>query len=115
MLKQRKKKVKDGIKEKFINEFKNALNDNELIEYIINLLGRNLSIFYEKNISNKSLNLIINSEIIASVRSFMDNCKQFTKNLISSDIVVNAKEFINVQATLEKKIKKIFILRIKDL
>ena len=106
LIETKKKKVKDEIKEKFINEFKNALNDNEFIEYIINLLGRNLSIFYERNISNKNLKLIINSEIIATVRTFLDNCKQFTKNLISSNVVVNAKEFIDIQATLEKKNKE---------
>ena len=106
LVETKKKKVKDQIKEKFINEFKNALNDKELIEYIINLIGRNLSIFYEKTISNKSLNLIINSEIITSVKSFMNNCKLFTKNLISSDIVINAKDFIDVQASLEKKNKE---------
>ena len=106
LIETKKKKVKDEIKEKFINEFKNALNDNEFIEYIINLLGRNLSIFYERNISNKNLKLIINSEIIATVRTFLNNCKQFTKNLISSNVVVNAKEFIDIQATLEKKNKE---------
>ena len=106
LIETKKKKVKDEIKEKFINEFKNALNDNEFIEYIINLLGRNLSIFYERNISNKNLKLIINSEIIDTVRTFLNNCKQFTKNLISSNVVVNAKEFIDIQATLEKKNKE---------
>ena len=106
LVETKKIKVKDGIKEKFINEFKNVLKDNELIEYIINLLGRYLSIFYERNISNKSLNLIINSEIISSVKSFLSNCKEYTINLISSDIVTNAKEFIDVQASLEKKNKE---------
>ena len=106
LVETKKIKVKDGIKEKFINEFKNVLKDNELIEYIINLLGRNLGIFYERNISNKSLNLIINSEIISSVKSFLNNCKQYTINLISSEVVINAKDFIDVQASLEKHNKE---------
>ena len=110
-----KSKVMDIIKKKFINEFTKALNDSEFIEYIINLLGRNLSIFYEKQISNNSLNLIINSENIEKAKTFMDKCKTFTKNLISLDIISNAKEFIDKQATLEKKIRKILILKIKDL
>ena len=97
-----KGKVMDIIKKKFINEFTKALNDNEFIEYIINLLGRNLSIFYDKQISNNSLNLIINSQNIQNAKTFMDKCKAFTKNLISLDIITNANEFIDKQATLEK-------------
>ena len=95
-------KIKDIIKEKFINEFKYVQKDKELINYIVTLLGRNLSIFYEKNISNNSLNLIVNSEIISNVTTFMNNCKQFTKNLTSSYIISNANDFIDKQASLEK-------------
>ena len=101
-----KSKVMDIIKKKFINEFTKALNDREFIEYIINLLGRNLSIFYDKQISNNSLNLIINSENIEKAKTFMDKCKAFTKNLISLDTISNAKEFIDKQAILEKKNKE---------
>ena len=95
-------KIKDLIKGKFINEFKSILKDNEFIDYIINLLGRNLNIFYGKTISNISLNLIANSEIIANVKNFMNNCKEFTKNLISEITIIKSKEFINQQVILEK-------------
>ena len=102
----KKQKVKNGIREKFNNEFKNVLDDKKFIEYIINLLGRNLSIFYEKNISNKNLNLLINSEIISSIKIFMNKCKKFVGDLISNDIIYNAKDFIDMQASLEKKNKE---------
>ena len=97
-----KNKIKDLIKEKFIKEFTIILNDQEFNNYIITLLGRNLSIFYEQSISNKSLNLIINSEIISTVKAFMKQCKSFTRNLIASDIISKAKDFIDKQACLEK-------------
>ena len=102
LIEKNKTKVKDNIKEKFINEFINVLDDNKLIDYFITLLGRNLSIFYEKNISNTSLNLLINSEIIKSVETFMMKCKNMTKDLISSVIISNANDFIDKQASLEK-------------
>ena len=98
--------LKESIKEKYINEFKNILKNNELIDYIINLLGRNLRIFYDKDISNKSLNLIINSEILKKIKIFMNTCKNFAKSLISSDIISKEHDFIDRQAYLEKKNKE---------
>ena len=109
-----KNKIKELIKDNFINKFTKVLNDGQLIVYIINLLGKNLNIFYDKTISNKSLNLIIKTDIISNIKIFMNNCKKIIKNLISSDIISKAKEFIDKQACLEKKITKILILKIKE-
>ena len=95
--------IKETIQKEFVNEFKKVKNDNELINYILSILGRNLKIFYGKKISNKSLNKIFNSEIINNTINFIKFYKKNVKKIISKEIVIKAKEFLDLQAYLEKK------------
>ena len=95
--------IKETIQKEFVNEFKKVKNDNELINYILSILGRNLKIFYGKKISNKSLNIIFNSEIINNTINFIKFYKKNVKKIISKEIVIKAKEFLDLQAYLEKK------------
>ena len=102
-IKENINKIKESIKEKFIKEFKNVKNDKDFINYIISILGRNLEKFYGKAISNKSLNIIFNSQIINNVIDFMQSYKENVKAIIANEISIKAKEFINKQVQLEKQ------------
>ena len=59
-----------------MKEFNYVYKDNAFIDYILNLLGRNLTIFYDKQISKKSLNMILNSSVVKNVENFMKNVKK---------------------------------------
>ena len=69
------KKIKNNIIELAINDFlynyREVKNDSLFIDYLLTILGRKLKDFF-KNISNSGLNLIINSNIIRNIKSFMN-------------------------------------------
>ena len=87
----------------FVEDYKTVLNDHDFINYIINLIGRNLKLFFnDNNISNRSLNFIINSSIMKNIINFINDHKKKLKKLIVDIINKNSIDFINKQADLEK-------------
>ena len=63
-----------------------------------------LSDFYDlvKNTTNKSKNLFLKSDFISSINRIYVSYKEYIKKLIKSDTDKNSKEFIEMQANLEK-------------
>ena len=86
---------------KFIEEFKKVKNDGELIDYIIEIIIENLKEFYKHNISNKTFNLLNNSNFIKSVKYFITDYKKFIKQLILSEVEDKSKIFLDIQAKIE--------------
>ena len=92
----------------FINNYKYVLKEEEFVDYIINIFGKNLYIFYEnyiKNISNASFNLLNNSSTISSIKSYISFYKTKTKEIIEPIIKNKANDFIEFQASIEKEKK----------
>lgn len=98
----------------FITGFKTVMNDLQFINYLIDIFGRNLySFFSEHNnisnmthITNNSLNLIINSTMIKTVKEMMQFYKLQVKNIIKNFVSQKAEEFIDIQVNIEKDKKK---------
>ena len=100
------KKIKNNIIETVINDFlynyREVKNDSLFIDYLLTILGKKLKEFF-KNISNSGLNLIIKSNIIRNIKSFMNAFKNILKNSIEQDVNTIIKEFIDDQVIMEKK------------
>ena len=83
------KKIKNNIIETVINDFlynyREVKNDSLFIDYLLTILGKKLKEFF-KNISNSGLNLIIKSNIIRNIKSFMNAFKNILKNSIEQDV-----------------------------
>ena len=88
--------------DKFIKEYKLVKKDDELLNYLINILGRNLGLFYNKSIYNASLNILIESKIFEIINIFISYYKMKTIEEIKSIIEEKSKIFIDYQATEEK-------------
>ena len=117
MIKENKEKGKELIN-KIIDEFKKyklRLSGKEFINYIINMLGKNLIIFYQDyitNISNLTLNFIYNSNVISEIRKKISLLTKNSKATIESITIKKALEFINLQAC--KEISKMKNMEIKN-
>ena len=89
----------------FIGNYKNVLKDDEFINYIIDILVKNLKSFYKEDIikmSNASYNLIYHSDIIKNIKEFIFYYKKETKQIIKPIIEFCAMDFLDKQAYLEK-------------
>lgn len=103
--------INNKIIEIFIKTYNEVLTDENFKNFIVNNLGKNLLSFYnEKNkviykdkISNKTLNLIKNSDIIKLVSHFVKYYKGKVVQIISQIINDKAKIFIDKQANIEKE------------
>ena len=116
-IKNKMKKINEKEEEKinyhiinnFVKEYKYTKTDEGLKNYIVFMLGKNLSSFYtndENNnfkISNESLQLIKKSNIIQNV----DDCIKYYKSKVNEIIepIINEKanDFIDKQASIEKE------------
>ena len=104
-----RKKVNKDIIDEFTGNYKIVKNDKDFIGYIIDILKKNLLIFYEKyteNISNNTLNLLNASDLINEVKKCIKVYKNDLKEKLKNKSIVEnkAKEFINLQAHIEKTI-----------
>ncbi len=95
-------KIKEDIKNEFLN-YKKLLEDQPFLDYILNSLGRKLSIFYNKEIYNSSLNLIIQSKLFTEIKNFIKNHKKNSKKIIKSSVTQKANIFIDYQVIKEKE------------
>ena len=96
--------IKKSIIDNFINDYKNLKKHFELLDYLIEILGRSLHKFYNKEkIYNASLNILIKSEIFDNINNFISYYKNETKKIIKSIIEEKAKIFIDYQVIEEKK------------
>ena len=83
----------NSIIDDFISNYREVKSDSLFIDYLLTILGRNLTEFF-KNISNSSLNLIIQSGVIRNISTFMNAFKNSLKNLIEQDVNIIIKDFI---------------------
>ena len=98
-------KINKCIIDEFIKNYKTVKNDNDFIEYIIDILKNNLLIFYEnymESISNETLYLLEYSELINEVKECISIYKNELKEKIKSKVEEKAKDFICFQADEEK-------------
>ena len=103
--------INKQIIEIFIKTYNEVLTDENFKNFIVNILGKNLLTFYnEKNkenykikISNKTLNLIKDSDLIKLVSNFIKYYKGKVTEIINKIIIEKAKIFIDKQANIEKE------------
>ena len=100
--------IMNEIKSKTLNDFfedyKNVLEDEEFINYVVDIFVKYLDSFYKKfkKISNKSRNLIMRSEFITTIKNNYDSYKIKVKEIIKPFVKKKAEEFIDLQAIMEK-------------
>ena len=102
------KEINNKIIKNFINEYKCVLNDEEFKNYITEMIGNSLFLFYEnynRKISNKSLNLLKKSKIISSVNECIIKYKTIVDQIINKNLNEKAEIFLNQQAAIEIKNK----------
>jgi len=93
--------------DQFINKYNEVLKDEQFMDYIIYMLGRNLQIlFYDEKIYNSSLNLLVQSDIIRNIKNFISFYKKKTKEFITKKINLYPERFIDLQAKKEKERKR---------
>ena len=114
-----KKQINDMNINNFITGYKKVMNDYDFINYLIDITGRNLYGFFrypnnEKRISNKSLNLIINSSIIKNTKKMMNLYKSKINELIENIVNEMSEEFLDKQANIENFKKGIWNVNIKE-
>ena len=83
------KEINNKIIKNFINEYKCVLNDEEFKNYITEMIGNSLFLFYEnynRKISNKSLNLLKKSKIISSVNECIIKYKTIVDQIINKNL-----------------------------
>ncbi len=104
--KQEKEIIIKNIILKFNSEYKIILTDEEFKNYVVELLGKNLINFYKdykEKISNKTLNLIKQSNIITKIEDFIKYYQEKVEDMIKPIIKEKSEILIDKQATLEKK------------
>ena len=97
--------IKKEVINEFINEYKLVLNDANFINYIIKIFFLKLQNFFDEEMYflNKSKNLFIQSNLVKDIKLFVkNNIKSINKMIINPICEKMAKEFINMQAKLEK-------------
>ena len=96
-------KIQEKIIDKFIKEFDHVKDDGELIDYIINIIVDNIKDFYISKITNKSFNLLNNSDFKKQVEKKVEEYKTKAKALIKNIVVNISIKFLNDQAKIEKQ------------
>ena len=101
--------------QKFINEYKSPKNNDEFIQYIIQIFIINIKFFLLKFISNESINRINQENILAqSIIQFIQLYEKNSKELVEPTVYPYALNFINNQKEIEKE-KKINVKNIRNL
>ena len=99
--------INDKIIKNYINEFKFVQSDEGLKNYITEMIGNSLFLFYENyntKITNKSLNFLKKSNIINSVDEFIIKYKPKVKKIIDENLSEKAQILLDKQASFEKDI-----------
>jgi len=100
------KNINKKVIEEFINKYDCVLTDEELKNYIVDIFGKSLFLFYENynnKISNKSLELLKSSNLILFLEYFKNYCRPIIYKLSYNLKFELAKIFIDKQASLEKE------------
>ena len=110
ILKKKNSEIRENIKEKTILDFvkeNKVKSEIEYQEYLINMYGNNIYYFLnKKNMTNKSISLIKNSELIKNHENYYSYCKNREDLIISKDLPNKAYKMLDLQATIEKEQKK---------
>ena len=106
------KKINNQIIEFFIKTYNEVLTDENFKNFIVNILGKSLLSFYneqsnnknkyKEKITNKTLNLIKDSDLIKLVSLFITFYESKVTEIINPIISEKAKIFIDKQANIEK-------------
>ena len=85
-------------------DFKNLLNEKGFILYISNIFFKYLNYFCDKKniIPKESLNLFFESDFISTIINTYSSYKKSIKNFLESITEEKSKEFIDIQAKMEK-------------
>lgn len=100
------KKIKQYIKKKIITDFINDYKkkeDEEFINYIMEIYKKNIIYFLNKDMSNESINLFMNSVFIIMTKGFIDYYKNNVDNIIQDDLPKIAYKCLDMQAITEKE------------
>ena len=108
---EKNKIIKEYIYEKtileFIGNFNQVKSDEEFLDYIIKILGINIECFFEKEINNKSINILKNNQTLSGeVKNFITYYKNKVFKLIKGEINNFAIKFIDNQVLYEKNNNK---------
>ena len=105
ILKEQNSRVKKYINENtildFIKEYK-IKTDDEFIDYILKMYGKNIKYFLDKNIKEKNIILIKNSKFCTfDLKQFTDFYKKETLSIVENDLNNIAYNLLDLQAKKE--------------
>ena len=111
ILKNENAYIMDFIYEKIITDFTSyynfVKNDNDFINYIIDIFGSNIKYYLNKNMSKNSYNYFKSTNLIKEqTQKFIDSYKEIINNIIKSQIMPYSIKFLDRQAYVEKTEKK---------
>ena len=111
------KAINNLIIDQFTNKYNEVLKDEQFMNYIINMIGRNLEkLFYGKKIFNSSLNILIQSDIIRNIKNFISFYKIKTKEFIKTKINILIQKYLLICKQKKKKKKEeISKLKIREI
>ena len=103
--------ILDFVYEKTIMDFTSnynfVKNDNDFINYIIDIFGYNIKYYLNKNMSNNSYNYYRTTNLIKEqTKKFIASYKEIINNIIKSQISPYSIKFLDYQTYIEKKEKK---------
>ena len=116
---QRNKKIEEDINKNIeyeINEFKTVLTDEELKEYIVNLIQKSIYYFYKgynDKISNQTIKELNQSSIIKYIENFINYYKPLFDKIINSKLDEISTIIINGQANTEKSNQTNYNMRVE--
>lgn len=102
------KNIKQKIKFKMMqNAIKNDIANQNFDNYINNIYSYYVVYFLNNNeLSSKSSSLIKKGDFNRHKNNFFSHCQEYENNLISKHLPIFANQFLDLQATTEKRKKK---------
>ena len=100
-----KEKIIRQTKKEFFENYNEALDCGDFIQYIIDIFFKYLNEFYDKGkkITNKSKNLIRDSDFISSIKNIYSSYQTKIKGQINPVAEEKSKKLIQIQTKLEKQ------------
>ena len=88
----------------FISNYIHSYNDENFIQYCIDIIGKNIQYFLNKKMNKNCSDYINNSDIInSSITQYINDYKKKINDIINPELEKYAIEFLNEQVKIQKK------------
>ena len=88
----------------FISNYIHSYNDENFIQYCIDIIGKNIQYFLNKKMNKNCSDYINNSDLInSSITQYINDYKKKINDIINPELEKYAIEFLNEQVKIQKK------------